>query len=192
MIKISLSGKIRIVLIAVMVLAVCAVIFIFSGYRQMLETAAPLVTALEDGSSMSISSVKQVATRDGITEWSLDAASASLVNGEKEAVFQKPSVIFYMKNQEKVRLTAEKGVVQTASNDIKVSGDVILQDSLYIIRTAALTYLHSERRFTSDVPVRITGSGFDLSADSASLDMKERKAVFRGNVKGVFSEGLSL
>ena len=51
-------------------------------------------------------------------------ASASLVNGEKEAVFQKPSVIFYMKNQEKVRLTAEKGVVQTASNDIKVSGDV--------------------------------------------------------------------
>ena len=89
-------------------------------------------------------------------------------------------------------MTAASGTVRTDSNDIRMSGGVVVKDQDYVLKTETLSYDNQERRFFTDVPVAMSGAGFELTADSASLDMKTRRAVLNGNVRGVLSEDVEL
>jgi len=92
----------------------------------------------------------------------------------------------------KVYLTADEGVLKTDSNDIELTGNVILKNENYRLKTENLCYNHRTRVFSSEVPVKITGAGFDLAADSVSFDLNTNKTVFEGSVKGNFRGNVTL
>ncbi|AOY57804.1 conserved uncharacterized protein, DUF1239 [Desulfococcus multivorans] len=169
-----------------------AVIAVFTGYRHLMDEEESLVSTVQEGAGMAISSVRQTAVRNGMLEWSLNAASAEYLNAENQAVFTLPSVTFFMEGREEIVMTAAKGTVRTDSNNISVSGDVVVRDATYELRTEVLNYDNAEHRFFTNLPVVLSGAGFDLTADSASLDMKTRQAILEGNVKGILSEDIEL
>jgi LPS export ABC transporter protein LptC len=184
--------NIKILLFFCIVVTLGAVITVFTGYRRVMNEAESLVSSIQEGAGMAISCVRQTAVRNGITEWCLDAVSAEYINAEERAVFTGPSVTFFMEGREKIVMTAAKGMVRTDSNNISVSGNVVVKDEDYVLKTQALNYDNTGQVFFTDVPVALSGKDFDLTADSASLDMKTQQAVLKGNVKGTLSEDIEL
>ena len=186
------SKNIKSLLLLCIVVTLGAVIAVFTGYRRMMNDTAGLAASIQDGAGMAVSCVRQTAVRNGIMEWSLDAVSAEYINAEDRAVFTGPAVTFFMEGREKIVVTAEKGMVRTDSNNISVSGDVVVKDEDYVMKTQALNYDNGVKVFSTDVPVALSGKDFDLRADSASLDLKTQEAVLKGNVRGTLSEDVEL
>jgi len=184
--------RITIILSLCIIVMLGVMITVFTGYRRVMNEAESLVSSIQDGAGMAISCVRQTAVRNGVTQWCLDAVSAEYNNAEERAVFTGPSVTFFMEGREKIVMTAAKGMVQTDSNNISVSGDVVVKDDTYVLKTQRLNYDNAGQMFFTDVPVALTGTDFDLTADSASLDMKTQQAVLKGNVRGILSEDIEL
>jgi len=180
------------ILLFCIVLTVGGVIAVFTGYRRVMNQAGGLVSSIQDGAGMAISCVRQTAVRNGIMEWCMDAASAEYLNAENRAEFISPAVTFFMEGRDKIMLTAEKGTVRTDSNNISVSGNVVVKDADYVLKTEALKYDNADQMFLTNTPVALSGTDFNLTAESASLNMKSRQAVLKGNVRGTLREDIQL
>lgn len=183
------SARMKLALAGFMIAAIGGVFFLFAGYRS---TPSEAALPVDKGVDMAIASIHHESTRDGVTEWRLDATSAHLMESMRMAVFQRPAITFFSKNDAPLRLVAKEGKVSTDSSDIRVSGDVVMDNGTYRLETASLDYHHGDRRFQSGEPVRVVSRDMELSADSASVDIHGRRAVFKGNVRGCFGEALGL
>lgn len=167
-----------------------AIITVFIVYRQHSDISDNIL--LKKAADIAIDRVQQTSVRDGIKEWTLDAASASLTDIQKRAVFEKPSVTFFLKDGKTLSLTAKHGIVQTDSNSIEANGSVMLKKEDYQLETERLQYENDKRKFSVTAPVSISGHDIHLSADAMSYDLNTNQLFFKGNVKGVFSESFSL
>ena len=184
--------KIKFFLISIIIISAGIIIAIFSEYRGILDKTAGLKSTIQDSAKMSLGKVHHTATRDGIIEWSLDANSVRLLDKKKQLILDAISVIFYMKAGEKVYLTATKGFLHTNSNDIEVTGDVVVKNNNYVLKTEKLNYEHNRRVLFSNVSVKISSNSEKLTADSIFFDLNTKKTRLEGNVKGVFSENIKL
>lgn len=185
--------KIKYVLISVMLITLGVIVAVFWDYRQISDTSDKRISSVQDeASTLSMDKVHQTSTRNGIKEWSLDATSVHYVNEKNQAVFQDLSLIFFLKNEKKVFLTANQGILKTDSNDIEVTGHVVLKNGTYRLDTEKLFYDHDSHTFSSEVPVKITGTAFALAADAMSLDLNTNRTLFEGNVRGDFRGNVTL
>ncbi|MDH4204052.1 MAG: LPS export ABC transporter periplasmic protein LptC [Desulfobacteraceae bacterium] len=168
------------------------VLIVFLQYRHVLEKNDSPVSIGQSKANISIGKAHQTATRDGRKEWSLDAASADYMDKNSQAIFKDLSVTFYLKDETKVYITANQGILKTDSNDMEIFGNVVIRNKDYKLRCENLYYKHDERIIFSKVPVNITGDSFELVADSMSLNLNTNKALFEGKVKGIFSDQFTL
>lgn len=182
----------KIVLMAVIMIASGLTVATFVHEYNKSESGENIAAFLEDGASLAISSLHQSATKDGREQWSLDALSARFITDRNLAVFESPSVIFFPKEERKVFVTANEGSLKTESNDIDVSGNVLITEGDISLKTENMRYNHDKQTFSSKVPVKITGSDFRLDADSILIDLTTRTSMLKGNVKGTFSENFKL
>jgi len=184
--------KLKFFLISIIIILLGIIIAVFSVYRSILDEAAGLKSSIQSAAKMSLGKVHHTATRDGVTEWSLDASSAGLLDEKKQLILDDLSVVFYMKDGKKAYLTAAKGFLHTDSNDIEVAGNVVVKSNNYVLKTEKLNYDHTRRILFSTIPVEINSDSERLTADSISFDLNTKKAMLEGNVKGAFSESIKL
>jgi LPS export ABC transporter protein LptC len=111
---------------------------------------------------------------------------------KNQAIFKDLSVTFYLEDDSEVYLTANQGILNTDSNDMEIYGNVVIRNNDYKLRCETLYYDHDKRIIFSKVPINVSGSSFDLVADSMSLNLSNNKALFVGKVKGTFSEHFAL
>jgi LPS export ABC transporter protein LptC len=176
----------RILLAAGLVAAVIAAAVYF-GFRQlapMPQLAVPSKAALEE---MVVEGVHQSATRDGRTEWSLEAATAQYRLPEKKVLLNDLSVTFFTRDEQKVYLSARHGTVMTDSHDMEADGNVVIYNDLYRLETERISYAHGPRMITSEVPVKIIGPAGELMADALSLDLNANRFRMRGHVRGILA-----
>ncbi|UCD33525.1 MAG: LPS export ABC transporter periplasmic protein LptC [Desulfobacterales bacterium] len=164
------------------------------GYRYLSPNKKEknIVSNFEDKALISIGKVHHTATRNGITEWRLDAASMNFFAEKKQSLFQDLSVTFYLKDRTEVYLTADQGVLKTGSNDMSVRGNVVVDNGFYQLKTENLHYYHDKHIITSKAPVKITGDSLFLAADAMFLDLNTTATVFQGHVKGILSDNFGL
>jgi LPS export ABC transporter protein LptC len=191
-IKNMYQKKLKFFLISLIFLTFGVIIIVFLQYRHVLEKNDTLVSIVQSKANISIGKAHQTATRNGRKEWSLDAASADYMAKNNQAIFKDLSVTFYLKDETKVYITANQGILKTDSNDMEIFGNVVVKNNDYKLRCENLYYKHGERIIFSKVPVNITGDSFELVADSMSLNLNTNKALFEGSVKGTFSEHFTL
>lgn len=156
----------------------------YLGYRRLSplpQLAAPSRGGME---AMVVERVHQSATRDGRTEWSLDAATAQYRLSEKKVLLTDLYVTFFTRDDQKVYLTARHGTVMTDSHDMEARENVVVYNDAYRLEAEKMAYSHASRLITSDVPVKITGQAGDLAADSLRLDLNTNRLVMRGHVHG--------
>jgi LPS export ABC transporter protein LptC len=166
-------------------LGVAAVIFL--NYRrpgQPPELAKPPGVA-EEG--MVITGIHQSATRDGRTEWSLDAATGQYLLAERKILLHDLTVTFFTKTGSKVFLTAKRGMVMTDTHDMEAEEDVVARNDLYRLETEKMRYQHESRLIEMDSPVKIAGQSGEISGDSLAIDLNRNLMVMKGHVQGTLA-----
>lgn len=171
-------------LIVIMAGGLFSVIFIFG---QQPQTQAPLTPETSKGTGININTVKQVVTRDGKTEWELDTDSFNYLESKNQAKLTNVKIIFFLKNQKKARLTAKQGILQTKLNNMSISGNVKIQHQDYLLETEKLFYNHAIRTISTDIPVFLSGPGFNLTADTMAFMLESECTELKGHVKGIFN-----
>ena len=188
LIRVKKQKRLKLLLLLFILVTIGIIIAIFFYYRPTSPLQESPEIASEEGTHMAIGRVHQTATRDGFKEWNLDAASVKYMEAEKKALFKDISVTFFIRDGTRVYLTAEKGILQTESKDIEVTGNVVVKNEKYRMETETLQYQHEKRLLFTKVPVKIIGKDFDLSSDSLSVDLNQQRAWFKGQVKGTINE----
>ena len=184
--------KLKFFLISIIIILLGIIIAVFSTYRNILDETAGLKSAIQSAAKMSLGKIHHTATRDGVIEWSLDASSAKLLDEKKQLILDDLSVVFYMKDGKKAYLTAEKGFLHTDSNDIEVTGNVVVRSNSYVLKSEKLNYEHTRHILFSNVFVEISSDSEKLTADSIFFDLDTKKTILEGNVNGTFSENVKL
>ena len=184
--------KLKLILLSIIFVALGVILTVFVSHRRILEKEENIVSGIQSKANISIGKAHQTAIRNGIKEWSLDAASVNYIVKKNQAIFQDLSVTFYLKNKTEVYLIANKGILKTDSNDMELFGNIVVKNSKYRLKTENLFYRHNKRIIFSKVPVKIAGAAFDLAADSMSLNLNTNKTMFEGNVEGILSESIRL
>ena len=180
--------KIRLALLAVILLMFGMIIAAFVGYRKESGSGDQTPSIPQDEATVAIGKVHQTATRNGKPAWRMDAGSVRFVEDQKEAFFKDISIVFFLETGEKIYLSANEGILQTDSNDIEVNGDVVIRNADYRLKTETVLYRNEEHMITSKVPVEISGGSFNLIADGMQIDLKKKNALFTGNIKGNIDE----
>ncbi len=75
---------------------------------------------------------------------------------------------------------------------MELFGNIVVKNLKYRLKTENLLYRHNKRIILSKVPVKVTGTTFNLAADSMSLNLNTNKTMFEGNVEGILSENIKL
>ena len=181
---------IRWVSIAILLTGLAVLAGVFFLKRDTDDSSPFLIESIPLEANLTISKIHQTATRKGVKEWSLDADSAQFFNARKQLVLKTIAMVFFLENNRRVRLSADKGILATESKDVTVTGNIEVKSEQNRLKTDELHYTYEERLLFGDVPVEIIGQTFNLKADRMSYDLKSNRAVFEGNVRGFFSEDL--
>ena len=181
--------KTSLILLLVILLAIGTVAAVFIGYRQVSNAPEMLLSSIKDGANLSLGKIKQTATRDGRKEWSLEAGSAHYIETEKKAVLKDLFITYFLEDNQKVYLDADQGILNTGTNDIEFSGNVMVRNEDYRLRTDRLSYEHNRRLIFTDDRVHIAGDDADIFADSLKYDLNAKQIVLTGNVASRISRG---
>ena len=190
--NISRNKHIKFILVFIILLVIGIVLGVFIGYRTVSNPEEILRRAVQKDAAISVENVTQTSIKNGMKEWSLKASSADFMDQEKQAVFNDLAVTFFMQNGKTIRLSAEKGYLNTESRDIRAAGNVVADDGVVIIQADRLNYTHKTGVLFSNAPVKIMGDAFQLHADTASYDLNTQITTFKGNVEGTIFENIRL
>jgi LPS export ABC transporter protein LptC len=172
---------------AVVLAAVGTIVLVFVGYRRVSNAPEMLLSSIKDGANLSLGKIRQTSTRNGKKEWSLEADSAHYIETESKAVLKNLFVTYFLEDTREVYLHADQGIMHTDTNDIEFSGNVVIRNEEYQLRTERLSYEHGRRFIFSNDPVHISGDDSELSAASITYDLKANKVVLTGNVAATIS-----
>ena len=186
------NRKIKIALISVIVVTISLTIAVFIGYRYISKKPEKILPVIVDGSSITIEKIHQTSTKNGVVEWNLDAGSATYTDDKKEAFLKDLSVTFFTKDNQKIFLTADNGILKTESNNIEISGSVVIKNEEYLLKTEKINYEHDKRIIFSKIPVEISGKSMNLVADSMIINLNTNRAELTGKVEGIFGDNISL
>jgi LPS export ABC transporter protein LptC len=175
-------------LVVLVVTIVIAMAGIYAGSRGLNQTAGDLVASIQKGADISMDSIQHRAVRDGVEQWRLDAASAHYMQKKKEAVFDKVALTFFQDGGGEIRLKADRGVLDTDTNDMEVSGNVVMAADTYQLETEELQYDHQRRKISADHAVRIHREESTLTSDSMQFLMDEDRLILEGRVHGIFEQ----
>lgn len=186
------SKRVKLLLMAVVLITVSLVIIVYVGFRRISDTPALILSTIQEGADMSIGKIHQTSTRDGKKEWSLEAGSAHYMDSEHQLILEDLSVTFFLEDNSEVYLTANKGKLNTKTNNIDVSGNVVITKDKYVLTTERMKYKHEKRLIYSQEPVVISGESGKISADTASFDLNTNKITLEGKVEGTIKENSAL
>jgi LPS export ABC transporter protein LptC len=186
------TKNLKIVILSVILIIFGIIVAIFMNYRKMLDRSDISLSSFKQDAQLSLNRVRQIATRNGIKEWRLDAGSAQYNNESKQALLEDLSVTFFLQDGRQLDMTAKEGSVKTDSNDITASGNISVVFGQYRMNTESLHYEHGRRVISAQTPVRIQGDSFDLTADTMSFDLNTKRTALTGNVRGIFVEKIQL
>lgn len=188
----SSKHKLTYPLISILII-VCLVLAGYYFINKMMS--APIVVEnikIDTKAMLKLNALKQISKKNGIREWELNAASATLLKAENKAILDDVRVIFYTKENQKVLLVSDKGKLNTKSHDMTFSDNVIVTYTDAVLKTDKLHYNKKKHIIYADSKVRLEKQDSTIEADSMTTQLNTNMTVFEGNVKGQFSENFNL
>jgi LPS export ABC transporter protein LptC len=185
---VSGSKKIKYVFSAVVVILFCIIILIFVRNRMRLKHIGTPLPPQKTNATLSIQNFRHTATQDGQRKWSIEASSANLYSKENIAKLSNISATFFISADKTIQLTADKGLLHVDTNNLTISGHIVVKFSDYVLTTENLNYVHKSHIINSNVPVEITGDTMMLKANAMSYDLDTDIIRGSGNVSGAFKQ----
>jgi LPS export ABC transporter protein LptC len=173
------------VTVAVVGLGIAAAVYL--NYRRVDPLSERVKTPAVPEEGMIIAGIHQSATRDGRTEWSLDAVTGQYLLAENKILLRDLTVTFFTKTGRKVFITAKRGTVMTDTHDMEAEQDVVARNDLYRLETEKMRYQHESRLIEMNTPVKISGQSGEISGDSLAIDLNSNRMVMKGHVQGILA-----
>lgn len=142
--------------------------------------------------ALKLNVLEQISKKNGIKEWELKAASATLYRDQNKAVLENVAVKFFTKDNKEVTLTSQKGILNTKTHDMTFSDSVVVRHEGALLLTDQLHYKKKEHIIHSDTRVRLEKLDSNIEADSMTTDLNTNTIVLTGHVKGLFSENFKI
>lgn len=142
--------------------------------------------------ALKLNVLKQISKKNGIKEWELTAASATLLKSEDKAILIDVSIIFFTKDNKKVCLTSKKGTLNTRTHDMIFSDNVVVMYETSVLRTDKLHYTKKEHIITSNTHVTLEKENSIIEADSMTTNLNNNITILKGHVRGTFSEDFNV
>ncbi|BCS94641.1 hypothetical protein DSLASN_02730 [Desulfoluna limicola] len=177
---------IRRALIFVMVATALSTLVILVTHRSGDETGPAPET--NNTATLSLDKMRHTSSRQGVDEWSVDAETVQLFNTENRAVFHQLTARYFEKSGDITVLTADKGIVDTQTRNMEVTGNVVVKRGLITVTSEALTYTKKNHIITSRTPVVISDGISTLLGDALFLDLNAGRMKLDGNVEGTLRE----
>lgn len=184
----SASKKIKYFFSTIVVVLSSVIIAVFIHHRLRFNHIAPPIAPQKTTATLSIENFRHTATQDGKKKWSIEAASASMYSKENIAELTNISAIFFLNNEKTIVLTADKGLLRVDTNNISVSGQIVVKFSDHVMETENLNYVHKSHIIYITTPVTITGETMRLKADTMSYNLNTDIIKCTGNVTGIFQQ----
>lgn len=84
-------------------------------------------------------------------------------------------------------MTADKGLLDLKTNNIRVSDHVTVENHRYLLTTETLKYNHDSHIISTQSGVNIVGPAIELTADTLKVDLTAGKFECQGHVKGTIN-----
>ena len=174
------------------ILVLGSVVVLFVMHRQKAPSGqSGGVAVVKQKATISLEGVHHTAIKDGVKDWSLEAESADYRLEDSEAVFRTLHVTFFREG-DGVFLSAASGTWHKNSNDLDVTGHVMLKSRQYVLQTEKLTYIHEKRMCVTEAPVTVSSEVFKITADNMKYDLGRGLIYLDGNVVGIIDEDIGL
>ena len=144
--------------------------------------------SVDSDAALLLNKIHQTSTRNSIKEWTLDASSARLLKDENQAQMNDVRVVFFTDNARQIHLSSTRGILDTKTQDMTFSDNVVVTYAPYTLKTAELHYDKKRHILYSTVHISIMDRESSLEADTMETDLNKNIIRLRGNVKGTFSE----
>ncbi|MBF0291468.1 MAG: LPS export ABC transporter periplasmic protein LptC [Nitrospinae bacterium] len=117
----------------------------------------------KQGDVMKLNGIRLTQKKSNAKEMDLWAETAVIALDESRIDLEKFTIVSYSKEAGEVTLSAQKGVLINATNDITASGGTLVRDNTgRALMTDSFTWKNSAREIRTDDPVRVFGEGFTL------------------------------
>jgi LPS export ABC transporter protein LptC len=169
--------KLKIVLYLIIFLTALSVILIFVWSNKVTEKKL-LKTVLKKA-DIELKNINHSAIKDGREEWRLVAEKALFDSKTNKAELYKLSVIFFVKNNKKIFLSAKKGFLSYGSNNIEAYDNIVIKQDDMTFNTEKIIYLHDKKKLYTDTHVKITAKNLFLEAGSMNFNIENGKIMFK-------------
>ncbi|NWH05333.1 LPS export ABC transporter periplasmic protein LptC [Desulfobacter latus] len=143
---------------------------------------------VDDTAALKLNVIEQISKKNGVTEWQLNASSATLLKARNTAVLKDINIIFYTKQHTQVHLTATSGELDTKTHDMTFSKNVIIRYQRYTLRSETLHYAKKPHIIYSNSRITVNDEDSEIEADSMQILLNQDLIILKGHVKGQFSE----
>ena len=187
--------RLKLFLIIAIIVSVGSTLILLVDFRfASNEKKEYILPAIKNGANLSIKNFHYIANREGKKSWVIDAREARQVGMDKASVFELDglSATCLVEEGGQFFLTAQKGVLTLDSNNIDVSGNVVVKNESFGMKTEKLHYDHGRNIIQSQDTVTLSGDFFNLTADSITIDLNANQSRLEGNIEGTFSGGFML
>ena len=167
-------------------------VFFFRSPSSAPPDRPPQEAPSEAPADSSLGVIHQVFTKNGRVEWILDASQARQMKEQNLIELENLSAVYFFKEGQEVRLTANRGYWHTDSNNVEVLGNVVVDMGDYRLVTENMNLRYQKRYMFTNDTVLIFGPDANLVADSMEFFIDTETAKFNGNVEGLFNERINL
>ncbi|MDO9262669.1 MAG: LPS export ABC transporter periplasmic protein LptC, partial [Desulfosalsimonadaceae bacterium] len=180
--------RINIFIITLIILLVISIVIVFIRHRVVQKNSSSPFRPETTQATLTIKNFHHEATENGEKKWTLEASSASLFTPQNMAQLTDISVIFLMKKGGALSICAHKGVLNTKTNDMTVTGNIIAEIPPYSLTTESLNYQHGSRMIHVNEPVEIIGQSMTLKAGALTYNIATGVMACENHVEGSFIE----
>ena len=188
----SLKQKLTIPLMGLLILMIIIISGFFYFNKLLTSPLEIHDIKIDTKAALKLNVLKQISKKNGIKEWELTAASATLLKNEKKAVLIDVSIIFYTKDKKKIHLTSEKGILNTKTHNMIFSDNVVVMYETSVLKTDKLHYNKKNHIISSNTHVTLEKGNSVIEADSMTTDLNDNMTILKGHVRGTFSENFNI
>ena len=174
----------------ILILMIITIFFVFNKFLSKSPEIKNL--KIDTKAALKLNVLQQVSKKNGIKEWELKAASATLLKNEDKAILIDVSIIFFTKTDKKINLQSEKGIINTSTHDMIFSDNVVVRYGTSTLKTDKLHYNKKKHIIYSETHVSLTKNDTVISADSMETRLNDNHTILQGHVKGIFHENFNL
>lgn len=180
--KLNVRNLLALLIVVLAGALVATVAYNFRGVepREIIET-------LPRNVDLSLKKINYTETREGKRIWTLTADSVDHSASDETTRLENIRMTFYDVRGDVV-LTAERGELREREREVTVSGDVVVENPDYALRTERLQYHNADRSIRTSEPVRLVGERMEVTGVGMRLDIETRQLKLLSAVEARIAE----